>query len=112
MNTGVGPRNRIFLGLLLAFLAGVLLDRTGWLPGAQPDPGPSFAPFWETWQLVDEHYVDRAAVKPQHMIQGAIRGMLDSLGDVGHTTYLTKEEFAQAEKNLQGKLYGIGARLS
>ena len=46
------------------------------------------------------------------MTDGAIRGMLASLGDVGLTTYLTREEFAELEKNISGELYGIGARLT
>jgi carboxyl-terminal processing protease len=45
------------------------------------------------------------------MTHGAIRGMLASLGDVGHTTYLTKEEVQRLQENLKGELYGIGASI-
>jgi carboxyl-terminal processing protease len=41
-------------------------------------------------------------------MQGAIRGMLDSLGDK-HTGYMTPEEFTQANMPLTGSYEGIGA---
>jgi carboxyl-terminal processing protease len=46
------------------------------------------------------------------MTQGAIEGMLLSLGDVGHTGYLTADEFQNLESGLKGQMEGIGARLT
>ena len=111
----LGPA--LFLVLFLpAFGLGVLADRAGWLPGSPPgvppDAGPAMAPFWETWRLVEKDYVDREAVKPQRMARGAIRGLLDSLGDTGHTSYLTPEEFKRLESGLEGSFEGIGAQLT
>jgi carboxyl-terminal processing protease len=110
-------RPTVFVLVLLAgFLLGVLADRAGWLPGSvhQPPPGVGRAldPFWETWHLVSEHYVDREAVQPQRLSRGAIRGLLASLGDVGHTTYLTPEQRKLFEESLKGELSGIGAVLT
>src|SRR5207237_2528357 len=76
-----------------------------------PGLGKTFAPFWETWHLVENSYVDRSAVDPQHMTQGAIAGLLASLGDFGHTTYLTHDELEQMKGGLAGQFEGIGARL-
>jgi len=42
------------------------------------------------------------------LMQGAIRGMLDSLGDP-HTGYMTPEEYNQATMPLDGSYTGIGA---
>jgi carboxyl-terminal processing protease len=104
------------LPLLFGLLGGVLLDRSGWLPGPSSRPpaglGHTFDPFWQAWNLVEEHYVDRQAIQPRRMTEGAIQGMLDSLGDVGHTTYLSPEELKQVESGLQGELQGIGATIS
>jgi carboxyl-terminal processing protease len=101
-----------FLLMLFAFLGGVFVDRSGWVPGA-PARGPAeFKTFWEVWDLVDKYYVDREAVQPPRMTQGAIEGMLASLGDIGHTTYLTKDELKRFKNSLAGKLEGIGARVS
>lgn len=69
----------------------------------------NFATFWRVWDIVQNNYVDPSAVKPQSMINGAIEGMLDSLGDQGHTRYLPPD-VAQAEaESLSGKFQGIGA---
>jgi carboxyl-terminal processing protease len=106
------------LGLfgLIGFALGIVVDRGGLLPGSRGrEPtgvARTFAPFWETWRLVQQHYVDREAVNPEHMTEGAIEGMLDSLGDRGHTTYLSAKEFEQMESGLKGEMEGIGARMS
>lgn len=39
-----------------------------------------FAPFWEAWNLVHENYVDQP-VDDVALMQGAISGMMDALGD-------------------------------
>ena len=44
------------------------------------------------------------------MIEGAIDGMLSSLGDV-HTSYFTKEETDAFNESMQGSYEGIGAEL-
>jgi carboxyl-terminal processing protease len=106
----------IYVAVALAFGLGILVDRTGWLPGSPTYPpgdlGKEFDVFWQAWRVVDEHYVDRAAVQPVRMTQGAIRGMLASLGDIGHTTYLTRDELQKEMKKLEGKLEGIGATVT
>jgi carboxyl-terminal processing protease len=106
----------VFLLCLFSFGLGVVLDRTGLLPGsyAQEPAGvaKTFAPFWEAWNLVEKDYVHRQAVQPERMTQGAIEGMLNSLGDEGHTAYLTKDEFQQMEDSIKENLEGIGARMS
>jgi carboxyl-terminal processing protease len=66
-----------------------------------------FKPFWETWNIVHEQFVDQP-VDDLKLMQGAIRGMLDSLGDQ-HTGYMTPEEYDQATMPLDGSYTGIGA---
>ncbi len=65
-----------------------------------------FEPFWEAWKIVHENYV--AEVNDVDLMRGAIRGMLNSLGDP-HTGYMTPEEYQQANIPLQGEYEGIGA---
>jgi carboxyl-terminal processing protease len=106
---------RLVILLILVFAAGYLIGRGYWLPGIdRPPPGVerTFRPFWEAWNLVDAHYVDRQAVRPERMTQGAIEGMLLSLGDVGHTTYLTADDVKHFEQRLSGDLEGIGVQLT
>lgn len=109
-------RRRLFtiLFVLVAFALGIQVERHGWLShGAEPlEVRQLFQPFWETWYLVHEKYADPDSVKDERMTEWAIRGMLASLGDAGHTTYLTRDEVQQLNENLKGKLEGIGARIT
>jgi carboxyl-terminal processing protease len=102
--------------LFAAFTLGALVDRTGWISGVpRGEPasaGAKFAPFWEAWNVVEAKYVDRKAVDPTNMTQGAIRGMLESLGDTGHTSYLTPKEYEELESSLNGHFEGIGALMT
>jgi carboxyl-terminal processing protease len=113
------PRFRpfsMFVLLSMAFALGILVERSPhfFSPDSYPPPGleRTFAPFWETWHLVERNYVDRQAVRPERMTRGAIEGMLFSLGDPGHTTYLTHDEFKGMESVLEGRMEGIGARIA
>ena len=65
-----------------------------------------FRPFWEAWQIVNELYLEQP-VDQTLLMQGAIRGMLDSLGDQ-HTSYMDPMEYSDATAPLSG-YEGIGA---
>ncbi len=65
-----------------------------------------FAPFWEAWQLVHNQYLNQP-VDDQKLMQGAIRGMMDSLGDP-HSGYMDPVEYSDATAPLEG-YSGIGA---
>lgn len=66
-----------------------------------------FSPFWETWQYVHDQYVDQP-VDDTKLMQGAIEGMLDSLGDK-HTGYMDPDTYNQVTAPLDGSYEGIGA---
>lgn len=66
-----------------------------------------FAPFWESWKLVHEKYVDQP-LDDTKLMQGAIQGMLASLGDQ-HTSYMSPSGYQQATTSLNGSYSGIGA---
>ena len=76
--------------------------------GTPPDLQNLFKPFWQSWDLVKGYYVDQP-VDQELMMRGAIRGMMESLGDQ-HTSYLDPEMFKMANEHLEGSQYeGIGA---
>jgi carboxyl-terminal processing protease len=106
----------LLLCSVLAFGAGIGLDRTGWLPGpmnrAPANLGQTFDPFWETWHLVENYYVDRSAVRRERMTRGAIQGMLATLGDEGHTVYLSPTERQHMRSEMSGEVEDIGARMT
>ena len=81
----------------------------------QPEPGPQLpasrdelmAPFWEAWEILHDEYVDQP-LDDGSLVQGAIRGMVDSLGDP-HSSYMDPDEYLQANLPLDGEYEGIGA---
>ncbi len=75
------------------------------------DAKPDFLLMAEAWNMIERVYVDRAAVKPEKMLYGAISGMVDSLGDTGHSRFLTPEMVKQERNLTKGELEGIGAEL-
>ncbi len=76
--------------------------------GATPaDLQDLFKPFWEAWQLVHTQYVDQP-VDDTLLMQGAIRGMLNSLGDP-QSSYMDPDTYEEANADLEGSYEGIGA---
>jgi carboxyl-terminal processing protease len=65
----------------------------------------------QAWNLARTNYVDRTATQPQPLAYGAIGGMIDSLGDTGHSTFLTPQEVKQQNDFEQGQLQGIGVEV-
>lgn len=113
------------LGLLVTFLFAVILFGAGYAMGraatptaVAPPPAastttpnvPQFKVFWEAWDWVNKDFYDRKAIDPQKMTYGAIKGMLESLGD--NTTVFAPPVAARREQNtLQGNFGGVGMTL-
>src|SRR4028118_1995509 len=71
----------------------------------------SLALYAEALDTVRDDYVDQEALDPEKQTYGAIEGMLDTLGDEGHTRFLTPEEREQNKEGLSGTYVGIGVQL-
>jgi carboxyl-terminal processing protease len=76
-----------------------------------PDAESNFRLMAEAWNTIQRVYVDRNAIKPQLMTYGAISGMVDALGDTGHSRFLTPEVLKQERGETRGKFEGIGAEV-
>jgi carboxyl-terminal processing protease len=80
-------------------------------PAASPNAPSDFGLFWEALDAIQKNFVGRADVDPRTLTYGAIRGMVDALGDTSHSVFLTPEQ-AQAEQNaLDRNVVGIGVLL-
>jgi len=95
-------------------VGGVVLDRQvlsrySPLDNIQEDAVPSFKIMAEAWNAIQLSYVDRTAVVSETLTYGAIGGMVDSLGDVGHSRFLSPEMLRQQQEQLEGSFEGIGA---
>jgi carboxyl-terminal processing protease len=104
----------IALVCCLAGAAAGFLGRQAMIASGRPpsDVEEQFEVFWEAWNTVERHYVDPEAVDPESMTYGAIQGMLDTLGDVGHTRFLSREEVMLQVSDITGQFQGIGAEVS
>jgi carboxyl-terminal processing protease len=65
----------------------------------------------EALEVIADRFVDPAALTSENLTAGAIRGMVEALGDEGHTEYLTPDENAAAQDALEGRVTGIGVVL-
>ncbi|MBI2848586.1 MAG: S41 family peptidase [Chloroflexi bacterium] len=121
MNRLFRPISTVLIALILTgggFTAGFLArDNLPVLPVALPlNPlsrgvDDQFRIFWEAWRIVEKDFVDKKALDPQKMTRGAIKGMLESLGDP-HTTYVEPEIYKTEQADLFGSFQGIGAQVT
>lgn len=93
------------------FLSGYSMGRQSAVePGTPGDESVAFQPFWDTYHTIEDRYaggpVDREAV-----VQGAIRGMIESLEDP-YSSYLTSEQYRSSLQGISGQFEGIGAEIA
>lgn len=65
----------------------------------------------QAYQIIQQKYVDRSAVQQTQLEYGAITGMVDALGDTGHSRFLTPQMVQQENNFTQGTFEGIGAEV-
>lgn len=61
--------------------------------------------------VIQRNYVDRTALERSQLTYGAINGMVDALGDVGHSTFLSPEMVAELKSEERGEFKGIGIEI-
>ena len=64
-------------------------------------------PFDQAWQIIHDQYLEQP-VDDAKLIQGAINGLMDSLGDP-YSSYLDPDEYNAQNSSLDGEYTGIGA---
>ncbi len=100
----------LFMGMGGGYVGAGSTDTTTTCPES-PEVCEEFSIFWDVWQLASDEFVIPEAVDPEQMTEGAINGMLDSLGDPGHTRYLSADAAKKWDESLTGEFEGIGAYL-
>lgn len=66
--------------------------------------------FWRVWDTLEEKYLDKNKLNRDKMVNGAIGGLVSSLGDP-YTVYLSPEANKSFKDNLSGKYSGVGIQL-
>lgn len=110
----------ILVSLGLGFFGGARYQRT-----QEPEPGGlrdlsntdvgkppavDFSLFWDAWNLVNERYVDRSELDTQTMVFGAIKGMVEAVGDP-FTVFLEAEESKRLREDISGEFAGVGIEI-
>lgn len=99
----------------MGFMSGYILAQSPVAPYRLAGPPLSgetqvvFEPFWEVWELVQSRYYEQP-VDNEALVEGAITGMLATLGD-DHTRYMSPAEQEVAERTFSGEYQGIGAEV-
>lgn len=65
----------------------------------------------ETYDTIRSSYVLADEFSDQDLMYGASRGMIDALGDEGHSTFLDPQEAIEFERSSRGELIGIGIQV-
>jgi carboxyl-terminal processing protease len=86
-------------------------DATNILPnGSTTVSAADFSVFWQAWQDIDDLYLRNPSTTPQQKVDGAISGLVDSLGDP-YTEYFAPADSQQFQQDITGDFGGIGAEL-
>jgi carboxyl-terminal processing protease len=111
-----GPLSTIALALVAVigggalFLSGYTLgQRQAGQPGTAAADAEAFKPFWTTYHYIVDKY-PLGSVDRQTLVDGAIRGMVESLGDP-YSSYLGPGDFEQTLQDISGQFEGIGAEI-
>lgn len=112
--------NPILYTLLFLFAAGSIFStglyvglilptqiRNNQLVSIKDDRSEITGPLFQAWDIIHDQFLIQP-VDDQKLIQGAIRGMMESLNDP-YSAYMDPEEYRAQNTPLQGEYTGIGA---
>ncbi len=106
----------VLANLVLGIVTGIALDRrvlARFLP-LPTMPEESYAEFGlmaEAWNAIQKNYVRRSEVEPRAITYGAMQGMVDALGDTGHSRFLSPEMVRAHLNEVRGELEGVGVQV-
>jgi carboxyl-terminal processing protease len=72
---------------------------------------PEFQVLEETYDAIRANYVLADDVTDEELMHGAASGMVESLGDTNHSTFLNPTEAEEFSRELDSELIGIGVQI-
>jgi carboxyl-terminal processing protease len=111
----------VIAACLISFSGGMVFDHFVVAPTttvtAQPtaDTGTAAsmpALYQQAQQIIKKYFVGRDSVTDQQLLYGALRGMVEALGDTGHSVFLTPSEYQAYQASLSATVAGIGVLMS
>lgn len=109
-----GRRASLLAAVLGIFLAGVLIGQRGFISAGADgnfDDQDAYSTLEETWDLIQSQYVDPSSINSDDLFHAAAKGMVNALGDTGHSTFLNPLEVETSDPELSGEYVGIGLEL-
>jgi carboxyl-terminal processing protease len=103
--------SKMLLMFILGLLSGSALDRMGTLAPAPPAERLNFRLLSEANNIIYRFYVDRAVEQQPALTYGAISGMVDALGDTGHSRFLSPPMVRELAEMQRENYQGIGAEV-
>ncbi len=67
--------------------------------------------FWETWNVLNQNFLDKAELKTADLVYGATKGMISAAEDP-YTVFMTPDETAKFNESMKGEFEGIGAEIA
>ena len=99
----------VLAAIMIAFAGGMVVDHlTTPAQSSQAQPLQDFAVYEQALQDIREHYVGSSSITDKQLLYGSISGMVNALGDTGHSRFMTAQEYQQEMSQLSGKVAGIG----
>jgi carboxyl-terminal processing protease len=78
---------------------------------ADPEREVSIEVLWSVWRLLLAHYIEPDELKADEMLEGAVHGLVEAVGDP-YTSFMSPQENKDFRQALSGHLQGIGAELA
>ena len=100
----MSERRRVLIGVLGVLLVLAILA-CGFVTGALITDYNNLGTLTRVLSLIDEHYLENA--NTSDMINGAIKGVVDSLGDP-YSVYMPPKMYKELREQVQGSFGGIG----
>ena len=69
-----------------------------------------FSLFWDAWNTINEKYVNKKNINTQNLVYGAIKGMVNSLGDP-YTVFFEPEGSKKFQEVISGAFGGVGIEI-
>jgi len=102
------PRLRVALLFGIIAALGAASPTFAVAPEDEASPAPDFGLIEEALEVIAQRFVDPGGASSEELTEGAIRGIVEALGDNGHTVYLTPDELQAGRDALDGRVTGIG----
>lgn len=89
---------------------GEVIGKYSTIPNNRFSGDVDFEIFWDTWDTLKDMYVDKDALSDKKMFYGAIKGMVNSVGDP-YTVFMDPVVSEEFTNDLAGTFEGIGAEI-